>query len=369
MCPADILWLGFTHLGKIYFDVTLSMGSAWAAFCCQRTTNAIPYVYQKQGYEDVNYLDDLGAAEEEAKAEEAFDCLGWILSTVGIKESVKKAKHPAVICVFLGILFNTLTMTLQITPERLNEITELLNEWSKKKYCNLREVQSLLGKLNFACNTVRAGRVFVARIINELKKFKDQKRRKVTQQLHQDVRWWIKFMKDFDGITIMPPLHWDAPDRIFSTDACLQACGGWMEGTCEAFHTDFPEYIKKNKSIHINELELLAFVIAIKVFEDSLHNRNILAYCDNQVSVEVVNSGAASNEFSQHCLREICFVMAKCNSMLRLVHLSGESNRICDSLSRWSSKKHREKFAEITKGMDVQFIHVPNSYFNFEHDW
>ena len=176
MCPKDNLYLGFTHLGKIYFDVTLSMGSASAAFCCQRTTNAVSYIYQKYGYEDVNYLDDLGAAEEENKAEEAFDCLGWILATIGIKESISKAKPPSVICVFLGILFNTLTMTLQIMPERLQEIMDLLEEWLNKKYYSLRELQSLLGKLNFACNTVRSGRIFVARIINELKKFKDDKK-------------------------------------------------------------------------------------------------------------------------------------------------------------------------------------------------
>ena len=67
------------------------MGSRSAAYCCQRTTNAITFIFNKHGYEDVNYLDDLGAGYEEDKAEEAYDCLGWILSTIGIKESRKKA--------------------------------------------------------------------------------------------------------------------------------------------------------------------------------------------------------------------------------------------------------------------------------------
>ena len=80
----------------MYFDVTLSMGSASAAYCCQRMTNAITYIYGQFGYEDINYLDDLGAAAMDNKAEEAFDCLGYILDTIGIHESEKKGLHSNV---------------------------------------------------------------------------------------------------------------------------------------------------------------------------------------------------------------------------------------------------------------------------------
>ena len=93
-CPSSINLLCYCFDGLLYFDVTLSMGSRSAAYCCQRTTNTITHIFQNHGYDDVNYLDDLGAAEEEAKADEAFDCLGWILSSIGIKESVQKATPP-----------------------------------------------------------------------------------------------------------------------------------------------------------------------------------------------------------------------------------------------------------------------------------
>ena len=93
------------------------MGSASAAYCCQRMTNAITYIYGQFGYEDINYLDDLGAAAMDNKAEEAFDCLGYILDTIGIHESEKKACTPMFIAVFLGILFNTLSMTMTIVLE------------------------------------------------------------------------------------------------------------------------------------------------------------------------------------------------------------------------------------------------------------
>ena len=70
------------------------MGSRSAAFCCQRTTNMITYIFKKEGFDDVNYLDDLGGAEEEDLADTAFAVLGDILNKIGILESVSKAHAP-----------------------------------------------------------------------------------------------------------------------------------------------------------------------------------------------------------------------------------------------------------------------------------
>ena len=116
MNPSLIHLLGWSFQDELYFDVLLSMKSKSAAFCCQRTTNAISFIFASNGFQDVNYLDDLWTAEAKDKAEKPFDCLGWILATTSIKESAHKAKPPATITISLGILFNTITMTFQITP-------------------------------------------------------------------------------------------------------------------------------------------------------------------------------------------------------------------------------------------------------------
>ena len=232
-CPSSINLLGYVFEGLMYFDVTLSMGSRSAAYCCQRTTNAITYVFKDKGYDDVNYLDDLGAAEEEAKAEEAFDCLGWILDSIGIRESKHKVIAPAFVAVFLGILFDTISMTMRITPDRLVEIKKLLKSWLPRKHATLKDLQSLLGKLNFAASTIQAGRIFVSRLINNINSFPQKGHGKITQDMKKDINWWIHFMEQFDGITIMPPSNWDAPDTIFSSDACLKLGGGWSDGLME----------------------------------------------------------------------------------------------------------------------------------------
>ena len=86
--PGQIQLLGYYFQNRYYFDVCLSMGSASLAYCCQRSTNIVTYLLFKQhGNEEVNYLDDLGGADDADKADDAFQCLGWIMEQIGIRES------------------------------------------------------------------------------------------------------------------------------------------------------------------------------------------------------------------------------------------------------------------------------------------
>ena len=52
-----------------------------------------------------------------------------------------------------------LSMTIEVTPERLNEIICLLRSWLDKSTASLREIQSLLGTLDFIAAFVRPERI------------------------------------------------------------------------------------------------------------------------------------------------------------------------------------------------------------------
>jgi hypothetical protein len=63
--------------------------------------------------------------------------------------SVEKAIPPSTSMVFLGILVDTVSCTLSITKERLDEMSSLVEDWLIRSKCTLKELQSLLGKLHF----------------------------------------------------------------------------------------------------------------------------------------------------------------------------------------------------------------------------
>ena len=152
-------------------------------------------------------------------------------------------------------------------------------------------------------------------------------------------------MEKFNGITIMPPSNWRAPETFFSMDSCLTACGGWCENT--AFQCKFPKWIVENRNISINEKEMIAVLIAVRKWGNHNENLNILAYCDNQATCKIINRGAANNLFTQQCLRELCFIFAKHNAVIKMVYLNTKQNRISDLLSRWENIESRSQFFQL----------------------
>lgn len=60
---------------------------------------------------------------------------------------------------FIGVLFNTETMTIEITEDMSNELKFLLRSWMGREKASLKDIQSILGKLNFVAACVRPGRI------------------------------------------------------------------------------------------------------------------------------------------------------------------------------------------------------------------
>jgi hypothetical protein len=121
------------------------------------------------GFSAGNYLDDFGGAEILEHAQKAYECLGELLNSCGLEESKKKSVEPTNRMTFLGVTFDTVSMTLEVTPERVVEISLLVQSWLRKKKASLKELQSLLGKLHFISSCVRPGRVFVNRLLSWLR--------------------------------------------------------------------------------------------------------------------------------------------------------------------------------------------------------
>ena len=368
MDPGVVHILGFSIDGKKFHDVVLSMGLKIACYICQKITNALMYIYRRLSFEGVNYLDDLGAAEVKRLAMQAYNTLTWLLQQLNIWEATSKACLPTTCLTFLGIRCDSIEFTLTITPDRLLEIGLLLDTWLTKSAATLREVQSLAGKLNFLCVTVRSGRVFMSRILDLLKRFKGSDRKlKVDEELKKDISWWKRFMIIYDGVSMFPEARWSRPDACISTDSCLSGCGGWSQG--RFFHCEFPPFID-NLNLAINELECLAIVIALKLWGKDYVNSNLLLYCDNRVTVDVINKGRAANAFSQKCLREIVWLTANCNLWIKVCFLQGKLNRKSDFLSRWHlHDNYKNKFWQETIGGNIRETIVTEDMFKFSHDW
>ena len=226
--------MAFVWKKHIFCDTVLSMGLRSASGICQRATNAISFMMFQIGINILNYLDDLAGAETEEKAAFAYKCLEAVLQKYVIEESPEKAVYPTQIMVFLGVLFNTVTMTLEVTPERLAELRAQICQWIGMSSASLKQIQSLLGKLNFIASCVRPSRLFMFRMFNWLRGIYSSSASTsylIPEEVRKDLLWWHRFLPVYNGISMMQTEKFSEPDSVFASDSSLSACGGFWHGT------------------------------------------------------------------------------------------------------------------------------------------
>ncbi|CAH1257542.1 Hypp1851 [Branchiostoma lanceolatum] len=347
--PHDYHLLGYRWRNGYYFDSSFPFGLRSAAMACQRTTNAVSFVYSQQGYSCVNYIDDFGGADTPTRAKEAFRVLGDIFDTLGLEESADKATPPSTQMTFLGVGYDSDKMSKEVTPDRLSDTLSDLKLWTTKKRATKREIQAILGKLSFISACVTPGRVFLSRIITTLKGLRSNHHRaRLNSEFRKDIQWWLRFLPAFNGVSLIHDLPGRGLPDVPTTDACLTGCGGTFQQEC--FHTQFPQEISEQDH-PIHRLEMLAVVVACKVWCAAWAGCTINIACDNTVTVYVINSGRSTDTFMQACARELVYLQATNDFRLYAHHIPGVDNRLADFLSRWhTDPSYQTQFQLATDG-------------------
>ena len=241
-------------------------------------------------------------------------------------------------------------------------MVEIMTRASKK------QLQSLLGTLQHISCCVRAGRIFLNRMLNTLRgNYETQGYFPLDSEFQQDVHWWHTFMHEFNGVSLMAELEWSQSDRVFASDACLQGMGAISLTLGRYWHSPIPG---RFRHLHINALELLAIVVCLRLWSHEFGGKKIVCLCDNMCSVTLINTSRSRDSFMQACLREICYLGARNSFELSAEHISGVDNRLADHLSRWEvADKHREQFEGSTNQCHFDEDNVTDGVLNFSHPW
>lgn len=220
-------------------------------------------------------------------------------------------------------------------------------------------------KLSFVCSSVRPGRVFVQRFLVFLRSIYSQpvKRFDIPDYVLGDLRWWHRYLPLFNGVDMLSLDSYQSGAE-FATDRCLTGCGG-VSGS-EYFHAEFRAFIQ-NLGLHINALELLTIVVALRLWGHKFRGQRLVVYCDNLSSCFVLNKGSTKCKFMQVCLCEICFLAAVGEFEIKASHIQGVRNRLPDLLSRCNlDSKYIKEFQEIFVGTECS---VSPKYFRVDERW
>ena len=336
--PKDWPLLGFQHRGKTYIDICPPFGLRSAAMCMQRTTEAISYIHAKEGFYSRPYLDDFGGAEaSEERAQTALNALQGVMEKLGVEEAKHKVCQPGQEMVWLGILFNTVDMTMQIPQEKLREVMEVVKQWRGREQATQREMQSLLGLLQFVASVAPPVRIFTNRMLQDLREAPKRGKETLSLGFKQ-----ATLLPRFNGRKIMDKVNIQCQETL-ELDACLTGCGAII-GT-QYYAEQFPPGILE-QGHEIAHLELLNIVVAIKVWARQWSGQRVRIQCDNMNACIAIQTGRSRDSYMQCCVRKIFLWCTWHDIELVPTHCPGVEMVRVDALSRaHKSERMREWLA------------------------
>ena len=169
--PADYPLLGTRWHGRIYIDRALPFGLRSAPKIFSAVADVIAWVLFSRGIQQqLHYLDDFlfmetsNSGSSSTVRQTALEILGQL----GIPVATHKTVGPTSALTFLGILINSHTFELQLPTEKLLRTQQLLSQWSHRKSCTRKELESLLGYLSHAATVTPQGRTFLRSLFSLL---------------------------------------------------------------------------------------------------------------------------------------------------------------------------------------------------------
>ena len=333
-------------------DTRLCFGLRCAPYVFTQISDFVVKCLARRGFHRViSYLDDfLLFGDSRVECIRAQSELIHLLGDLGFQVAWHKCSSPSQRTRYLGIVFDSVQMTLSLPPDKVEKLHAELNFFVNRLRASKRQLQRLCGVLAHCAKVVRGGRIFSRRIIDMLKSLPEGNPRiRLTDEFRADLAWWADFAEVFNGRAAMIDRNYGLGPVIF-TDSSLNGYGvvhgsdwlaGYFSSEClplgvGALIGDHRHWI--NVSVddcdNINVLELIPLWLAAHRYGRSWTNRQVICYTDNTQVISVINRGRSANKTCMMFIRDIFWCSVLYNFHLIAHHIPGVRNVTADMLSR-----------------------------------
>lgn len=360
--PNDHELLGIQFNGDFYYDKCLPMGCSISCSIFETFSTALQWIAcTKFGVPTMlHILDDflfLGPPDSSI-CKLALHQFMSMCDVLGVPIKGEKTEGPSTTLIFLGIELDTVNMEARLPEEKIVKIQNALHSAKRRKKMTLRELQSLIGLLNFACCVVVPGRAFLRRLIALTRGVsKPHFRIRMNSQARLDLNAWCEFIDNFNGKSMFINDDWQNSHKLnLYTDAAGKFGYGAVFGTKWFYGTW--EDLSLQQDYNITFKELFPIVIAVETWGQALANQSILFHSDNIAVVEIINK-ISSKDTSVMCLvRRLVLACLRHNILFQAEHIPGKINTLPDLLSRLQV----QKFLGLAPYMDRFPTTVPKQY-------
>lgn len=389
--PSTYKYFVFQFDGQYYQFVRLPFGLSIAPRICTLLLAVIQFKLQQLHIKLVRYLDDFLfiSADAFTSAQHLATAIR-ICQQFGLVVNAKKTEGPSQQIQFLGIQLNSITCTLSISSERVDEmITLLLQHYntSSSNPVRVKQIMSFVGKLSFVSQVLPSSRPFMRRLLDAIKGKRKQQRCRLPIEFKLDCAIWLQRIQQWNGL-LSWSIYTQQPFVIIS-DASISGFGFYLQSfpstisigqiptalqpgcaVSGTWHSSM-SHMLSNRSIAY--LELFSVVYALTMLAPVLHNQSVLILTDNQSNVPIINKLRTQSSTIIHLLRSLAELSATHVFACSARHISGESNVLADFLSRpalhlhshvetWSTFESSHSLPSLSHVTTVcsSSLHLPN---------
>ena len=330
-------YICFTFDNRIFQYEALPFGLKPAPFIFHRImSSALSYIRSIHDIVIISYLDDiLIISKDFENSIKDTDIVVKTLKQFGWQLNAEKSLlNPSRLFDFLGVEFNVDEFTYGPSKTNLDKCIEKINKTLLKDKISCRELESVIGSLNFVSQLIKHGRSMLHPIIAyKINHFNTENRDlslPFSQELKNLMKWWsVK-------INYCPcPINLDLPAVSAFTDASLSGWGATIQIKEEVHHLQ-GEW-RRDQDFHINTLELLAVREFLSRTTHLLKSNIVNLYLDNMTAVSVLKKrGSHRSVQRQEIFMKIQKIILENNIILNPKFIQGKINVSADFLSRTS---------------------------------
>jgi len=196
----DRKFLRFLYRGKLFEFTCLPFGLNVAPYVFTKLLKPVAAYLRKRGLISVFYLDDiLVIGRWYEKCIDNIQKTATLLQELGFIINKKKSLTvPTQRCKYLGLIFDSEKMSIELPEEKIHRTVDLLNKFNKTSYCTIRELAAFVGTLVSRCPALKYGMIYVRRFEKErLRALKENQNNfdtivNLSTELEEDFAWWKK---------------------------------------------------------------------------------------------------------------------------------------------------------------------------------
>ena len=217
--PNDYRLLGMKWRGRFYYDRSMPMGCSSSCKTFETFSTAVECIARhKQKIDKILHLldDFLFVSSSHTQRQTYLDLFLALCNHIGIPLAPEKnmwSSNNSFFCRYWS--------EARLPTEKITKCVQSISDFLTRKKVKLKELQSLIGLLNFACSVITPGRAFLRRLIDLTCGATLQHHFiRLRQDTKEDLRVWLSFLSNFNGKSFFLDENWCNSTKLnWFTDA------------------------------------------------------------------------------------------------------------------------------------------------------